>query len=87
MPHDIFISYAREDRERVRLVAEELASRGYTVWWDTTGLRGGEDYELLYTGPAGLPGIMVGRVVGLDPAALIMFRDEPLQPEGYDHFS
>jgi thiamine-monophosphate kinase len=50
-------------------------------------LHGGEDYELLYTGPAGLPGIMVGRVVGLDPAALITFRDEPLLPAGYDHFA
>jgi len=50
-------------------------------------LHGGEDYELLYTGPAGLPGIMIGRVVGLDPAALITLRDEPLLPKGYDHFS
>jgi thiamine-monophosphate kinase len=50
-------------------------------------LHGGEDYELLYTGPAGLPGIVVGRVVGLDPAALITFRDDPLVPAGYDHFA
>jgi thiamine-monophosphate kinase len=50
-------------------------------------LHGGEDYELLYTGPAGLPGIMIGCAVGLDPAALIMFRDEPLLPKGYDHFA
>jgi thiamine-monophosphate kinase len=50
-------------------------------------LHGGEDYELLYTGPAGLPGILVGRVVGLDPAALITFRDDPLLPAGYDHFA
>src|SRR5688572_33436302 len=38
-------------------------------------LHGGEDYELLYTGPPGLPGIMIGRVVGLDPPALITFHD------------
>jgi thiamine-monophosphate kinase len=50
-------------------------------------LHGGEDYELLYTGPAGLPGIKVGRVVGLDPAALVTFRGVPLQPAGYDHFT
>jgi hypothetical protein len=50
-------------------------------------LHGGEDYELLYTGPAGLPGIVIGRVAGLDPAALITFRDCPLAPRGHDHFA
>ena len=50
-------------------------------------LHGGEDYELLYTGPAGLPGIAIGRVVGLDPAALITFRNHPLLPHGHDHFA
>jgi thiamine-monophosphate kinase len=50
-------------------------------------LHGGEDYELLYTGPAGLPGIMIGRVAGLDPAALITYRDDRLLPAGYDHFA
>lgn len=50
-------------------------------------LHGGEDYELLYTGPAGLPGILIGRVTGLDPAALIMYHDDPLLPAGYDHFT
>jgi thiamine-monophosphate kinase len=50
-------------------------------------LHGGEDYELLYTGPAGLPGIKVGRVVGLDPAALVTFLGDPLQPAGYDQFA
>jgi thiamine-monophosphate kinase len=50
-------------------------------------LHGGEDYELLYTGPARLPGIVIGRVTGLDPAALITFRDHPLLPRGHDHFA
>ncbi len=50
-------------------------------------LHGGEDYELLYTGPAGLPGIVIGRVTSLDPAALITFRDCPLLPRGHDHFA
>jgi thiamine-monophosphate kinase len=50
-------------------------------------LHGGDDYELLYTGPAGLPGIVLGRITGLDPAALITFRDRPLLPQGYDHFT
>jgi len=31
---DIFISYAREDRERARTVAGALQSRGWSVWWD-----------------------------------------------------
>lgn len=44
MPHDIFISYAREDRDRVRRIAEELARRGLDVWWDPR-LRGGQDYR------------------------------------------
>lgn len=31
---DIFISYASEDRERARTLAEALAARGWSVWWD-----------------------------------------------------
>jgi hypothetical protein len=31
---DIFISYAREDRERARMVAKALQARGWSVWWD-----------------------------------------------------
>jgi len=31
---DIFISYAREDRSRVKHLAELLTSFGYSVWWD-----------------------------------------------------
>lgn len=44
MSSDIFISYAREDRDRVQPIAEALAQRGYGVWWDK-GLRSGEDYR------------------------------------------
>lgn len=44
MSANIFISYAREDRERVRTIAEELARRGHDVWWDMN-LRAGEDYR------------------------------------------
>ncbi|WP_420127941.1 TIR domain-containing protein [Longimicrobium sp.] len=44
MSSDIFISYARKDRERVRPIADELARLGYTIWWDT-GLVTGEDFH------------------------------------------
>ena len=31
---DIFISYSRNDREKVRMVAEALEEVGFSVWWD-----------------------------------------------------
>lgn len=31
---DVFLSYAREDRERVRKVCEGLQAEGWDVWWD-----------------------------------------------------
>jgi NAD(P)-dependent dehydrogenase (short-subunit alcohol dehydrogenase family) len=31
---DIFISYAREDREIARALAQALADQGWSVWWD-----------------------------------------------------
>ena len=33
-PSDIFISYAHEDREKARALANVLAARGWKVWWD-----------------------------------------------------
>jgi hypothetical protein len=32
---EIFISYAREDRPRVRLLADALVEQGWSVWWDS----------------------------------------------------
>lgn len=32
--HDVFISYSREDRPRVKVIADALAARGLHVWWD-----------------------------------------------------
>ena len=31
---DIFISYAREDRSRVKPIAEALEDQDWSVWWD-----------------------------------------------------
>ena len=31
---DVFLSYAREDAERVRVFADELIRFGWVVWWD-----------------------------------------------------
>lgn len=31
---DVFISYSRETKDRVRLVARALEADGYSVWWD-----------------------------------------------------
>ncbi len=31
---DIFISYAHEDRDRVKPLAEVLAAQGWSLWWD-----------------------------------------------------
>ena len=40
---DVFISYASEDRNRVRPLAEALQSRGFNIWWDRS-LAAGQDY-------------------------------------------
>ncbi len=40
---DIFLSYASEDRDRVRPLAQALQSRGFNVWWDRA-LAAGQDY-------------------------------------------
>lgn len=41
---DIFISYARADRERVKFIAGHLISSGYSVWWDRD-IRPGEEFD------------------------------------------
>ena len=40
---DVFISYASEDRDRVRPLAQALEGRGFTIWWDRA-LASGQDY-------------------------------------------
>jgi hypothetical protein len=41
---DIFISYAREDADKAKMLAQELERRGWSVWWDRK-LVGGMQYR------------------------------------------
>jgi hypothetical protein len=41
---DIFVSYAREDREAIRTLAAHLAQGGWSVWWDRHILAG-KDFD------------------------------------------
>lgn len=43
---DVFISYASEDRNRVRPLADALQQRGFKVWWDRS-LAAGQDYTAI----------------------------------------
>ncbi|PXW99393.1 TIR domain-containing protein [Sphaerotilus hippei] len=43
MNTEIFISYAREDRDTAHALADALESHGLSVWWDRE-LAGGEDF-------------------------------------------
>ena len=41
----VFLSYAREDIEAARRIAEALRSQGVEVWFDQSELRGGEEWD------------------------------------------
>src|SRR5262245_47098926 len=41
---DIFISYAREDRNLAMALAKDLEERGVSVWWDAE-LVGSDDFQ------------------------------------------
>jgi tetratricopeptide (TPR) repeat protein len=43
---DVFISYASEDQDSVRPLAEALQARGFKVWWDRS-LAAGQDYAAI----------------------------------------
>lgn len=41
---DIFISYSRKDLPKVRLLADALNNKGWTIWWDPK-IRSGEAFD------------------------------------------
>ena len=43
MSEEIFLSYARSDREKVHILAQALAKQGYSIWWDPD-IRAGTRY-------------------------------------------
>ena len=44
---NVFVSYARPDRERVRALATALGARGWAVWWDREILAGTDFDEVI----------------------------------------
>jgi TolB-like protein len=44
-PRAVFLSYAREDTDAARRIAEALRSQGVEVWFDRAELRGGEAWD------------------------------------------
>jgi len=61
---DIFISYASQDRARIRPFVEALEARGWSVFWDTT-LLPGETWRRKIT--TELDAGKLGRAVVLSP--------------------
>ncbi len=45
-PYDVFLSYAKEDRETVKQIYSRLCDEGISVFWDETCLFPGQDWEL-----------------------------------------
>ncbi len=41
----IFISYAREDRGRVAILAQLFEAEGWSVWWDRDHLPAGQRFH------------------------------------------
>lgn len=42
---DVFISYARKNRDHVRQIADGLTADGYSLWWDTA-LQASDNYAI-----------------------------------------
>src|SRR4051812_23126963 len=44
-PKAVFLSYAREDADAARRIAEALRGAGIEVWFDQSDLRGGDEWD------------------------------------------
>src|SRR5512138_2719132 len=45
VPRAVFLSYAREDAEAAKRIAEALRAFGVEVWFDQNELRGGDQWD------------------------------------------
>src|ERR1051325_6359640 len=43
---NLFISYARADKEKIYAFAQELQTKGFAVWIDISGIRGGKQWSV-----------------------------------------
>ena len=41
---DIFLNYARDDRRRIKPLAEALTAQGWSLWWDAR-MRAGQRFD------------------------------------------
>ena len=65
--HDVFLSYASNDKARVRRLAERLRGAGLQVWFDDWVIRPGDDVYLTIEHGLGAARTLV---LFLSPAAL-----------------
>lgn len=47
---DIFISYAREDKARVKLLLDALEHQGWSIFWDRR-IRAGQKFSMVIEEP------------------------------------
>src|SRR5437870_3706496 len=45
-PQAVFLSYAREDMDAARRIADALRNHGVEVWFDQSELRGGDAWDV-----------------------------------------
>ena len=56
---NVFMSYARADRNRIQVLAESLKSKGWTVWWDYDLVAGSEYETVIQTELDGAQSVVV----------------------------
>ncbi|WP_199555817.1 toll/interleukin-1 receptor domain-containing protein [Sandaracinobacteroides hominis] len=66
-PVRLFISYAREERDRVEWLAHALEGAGYKVWWDAA-LEGGHQFAAEIT-----------RELSAPDAVLVVWSDDAVR--------